>query len=716
MERAALSPAGSFMQWRATIRRLERNGLGLLLFPLLVLRRTVRLLGRTLEGLLWQELIANQPLDSPLGNLLAFLLFSAFCLWATLEGAIPYVIGLLLFLLPLELLANQLGHSWRPECRILLERWGDRLSWRCDSASSHEQLELQHHALSAVLIRAAPLALPLGEARPQGWDVLLAVQDPARELLLDRRPTLALAWQRAFALARKLALPLKLADTGGAAHTEAEAGPPASVWAVVEAEGATRIFRDRSTVSAAQWWRAFVHQGGDLLFLAVLNTVMVKYGGFLVWMLGPRLGLTAPTTLVLDLSLPGLLSLALPEWSVIQALLLVAALGAAGVGSYRHWSRQELRIDAEHVCVWRTGHAAVHLPTRAVVAALPLHQPEPQVLLLSERRPPVQLQGLADASEAAALACALQAALERWKPVAKAIPDAEPEAPAGNEQQRIVSGATALPLQQRADWYVPAAAAYDAVRPGYPAAVIEQVAALAGVADGSELLELGCGPGTATVAFARLGCAITALEPNPAFVALARERCAGFGRVRIEPLACEQWPVQEQAFDAVLAASSFHWIPAGLGSRTAARALKPAGALILLWNKELQPSLALHQRFAASYAPALHRRESDAEQQAILEAWCSNSWTPPCSCRRRRGGCRCSSPTAPSNTWPCSAPIPPICAWSPARVRLSSPSCAASSTPRPAAAWSSAATPPFTWPANAADPQITRHSHRICSQ
>lgn len=611
MERAALPPAGSFMQWRATIRHLERNGLGLLLFPLLVLRRYVHLLGRTLEGLLWQELIANQPLDSQLGNLLAFLLFSAFCLWATLEGVVPYVIGLLLFLLPLELLANQLGHSWRPDCRILLERWGDRLSWRCDSTGSHEQLELQHHALSAVLIRAAPLALPLGEARPQGWDVLLAVQDPARELLLDRQPTLALAWQRAFALARKLALPLRLAEAEAEAGGLEEAGPPASVWAVVEEEGATRIFRDRSTVSASQWWRAFVHQGGYLLFLAVLNTVMVKYGGFLVWMLGPRLGLTAPTTLVLDLSLPGLLSLALPEASVIQALLVVAALGAAGFGSYRHWSRQELRIDAEHVGVWRTGHAAVHLPTRAVVAALPLDQPEPQVLLWSERRPPVQLQGLADAREAAALAGALQAALERWKP----------EAPDGNEQQRIVSSTAALPLQQRADWYVPAAAAYDAVRPGYPPAVIEQVAALAGVGDGSALLELGCGPGTATVAFARLGCAITALEPNPAFVALARERCAGFGRVRIEPLACEQWPVQEQAFDAVLAASSFHWIPAGLGSRTAARALKPAGALILLWNKELQPSLALHERFAASYArfaPHLHRHESEAEQEAIL--------------------------------------------------------------------------------------------------
>ncbi|WP_255147508.1 class I SAM-dependent methyltransferase [Synechococcus sp. ATX 2A4] len=609
------------MQWRATIRRLERNGLGLLLFPLLVLRRTVHLLGRTLESLLWQELIANQPLESQLGNLLAFLLFSAFCLWATLEGVVPYVIGLLLFLLPLELLANQLGHSWRPECRVVLERWGDRLSWRCDAAGSHEQLELQHSALTAVLIRAAPLALPLGEARPQGWDVLLAVQDPARELLLDRQPTLALAWQRAFALARKLALPLRLAEADS--QEDEEAGPPASMWAVVEEEGATRIFRDRSTVNAAQWWRAFVRQGGYLLFLAVLNTVMVKYGGFLVWMLGPRLGLTAPTTLVLDLSLPGLLSLVLPEWSVIQALLVVAALGAAGFGSYRHWSRQELRIDSEQVGVWRTGHAAVHLPTRTVLAALPLDQPEPQVVLWSERRPPVQLQGLADAREAAALAGALQAALERWKPAAEASARLEPQAPANNEQQRIVSSAAALPLQQRADWYAPAAAAYDAVRPGYPAAMIKQVAALAGVGDGSALLELGCGPGTATVAFARRGCAITALEPNPAFVALARERCAGFKRVHIEPLACEQWPVQEQAFDAVLAASSFHWIPAGLGSRTAARALKPGGALILLWNKELQPSLALHQRFAASYAryaPALHRRESDAEQQAILEA------------------------------------------------------------------------------------------------
>ncbi len=73
---------------------------------------------------------------------------------------------------------------------------------------------------------------------------------------------------------------------------------------------------------------------------------MVNDGGFLVWMFGPRRGLSEPTTLVLDVSLPGLLSLALPEWTVIQALLVVAALGAAGVGSYKQWSPQDLCLAA----------------------------------------------------------------------------------------------------------------------------------------------------------------------------------------------------------------------------------------------------------------------------------------------------------------------------------------------------------------------------------
>jgi 16S rRNA A1518/A1519 N6-dimethyltransferase RsmA/KsgA/DIM1 with predicted DNA glycosylase/AP lyase activity len=37
----------------------------------------------------------------------------------------------------------------------------------------------------------------------------------------------------------------------------------------------------------------------------------------------------------------------------------------------------------------------------------------------------------------------------------------------------------------------------------------------------SRILEIGCGPGTATVAFAQLGCAMVCLEPNPNFCAMA---------------------------------------------------------------------------------------------------------------------------------------------------------------------------------------------------
>jgi hypothetical protein len=166
-------------------------------------------------------------------------------------------------------------------------------------------------------------------------------------------------------------------------------------------------------VGAAQWCRSFVGQGSDLLFVAVLNTVMVKYGGFLVWMFGPRLGLGAPTTLVLDLSLPGLLSLGLPEWTVIQALLVIAALGAAGIGSYRQWSPQELSVADDQIHLRRPGQPSRQLPLRMITAVLRLPGPDPRVILWSERRPPIVVDGLSGEREAAELLEKLEAVLDR---------------------------------------------------------------------------------------------------------------------------------------------------------------------------------------------------------------------------------------------------------------------------------------------------------------
>jgi SAM-dependent methyltransferase len=182
-------------------------------------------------------------------------------------------------------------------------------------------------------------------------------------------------------------------------------------------------------------------------------------------------------------------------------------------------------------------------------------------------------------------------------------------------------------LEQRKQWYSPTAQAYQQVRPRYPQALIDQVVAIAQLTPQSRILELGCGPAIATPAFAQMGCEMVCLEPNPDFYQLAQQACSPYPHVKLQNCCFEEWQLVPQAFDAVLAASSFHWIPPEIGHPKAAAALQPHGALILLWNKELQPSPEVYQRLTpvyAAYAPDLPRTYEDSEAQfAVLDQMAS---------------------------------------------------------------------------------------------
>ncbi|BAY10318.1 class I SAM-dependent methyltransferase [Calothrix sp. NIES-2098] len=176
-------------------------------------------------------------------------------------------------------------------------------------------------------------------------------------------------------------------------------------------------------------------------------------------------------------------------------------------------------------------------------------------------------------------------------------------------------------LEQRKNWYSPAAEAYNKVRPRYPQDLINQVVEIAQLSSNSKILEVGCGPATATTAFAKLGCSMICLEPNPDFFQLAQQNCQHYSHVQIQNTSFEEWVLDALEFDAVLAASSFHWISPELGYPKAGNALKDGGYLILLWNKELQPSYQVYQRLAEIYqlyAPSLNKYEDRATQEEIL--------------------------------------------------------------------------------------------------
>ena len=175
--------------------------------------------------------------------------------------------------------------------------------------------------------------------------------------------------------------------------------------------------------------------------------------------------------------------------------------------------------------------------------------------------------------------------------------------------------------EQRKNWYTEVVDAYNKVRPRYPKQLIGRVVELAQLPPQAGILEIGCGPGTATVEFAQLGFSMICLEPSASACQLARQNCAQYPNVEIKNTTFEDWELETEKFNAVLAASSIHWLSPEIAYPKAAAALQNNGSLILLWNKEPQPPYEVYQILNQVYqaqAPSLARYEDKSTQENIL--------------------------------------------------------------------------------------------------
>lgn len=72
-------------------------------------------------------------------------------------------------------------------------------------------------------------------------------------------------------------------------------------------------------------------------------------------------------------------------------------------------------------------------------------------------------------------------------------------------------------------------------------------------------------------------------------VKIASDKLKTYTRATIENTAFEDWPSQKNAYDIVLSATAFHWIPSEIGFPKAAECLKDGGHLVLLSNMHPSP-------------------------------------------------------------------------------------------------------------------------------
>jgi SAM-dependent methyltransferase len=135
---------------------------------------------------------------------------------------------------------------------------------------------------------------------------------------------------------------------------------------------------------------------------------------------------------------------------------------------------------------------------------------------------------------------------------------------------------------------------YDRARPRYPQAAIDQILA---ACPGQSILAVGCGTGIDARQFRAAGATVLGIEPDPRMAAFARTT-----GIHVEVSTFEDWDPAGRTFDAVTAATTWHWVDAERGTAKAAQVLRPGGRVALLWNVGDPPAV-----IQASLTEVIHR-------------------------------------------------------------------------------------------------------------
>lgn len=130
---------------------------------------------------------------------------------------------------------------------------------------------------------------------------------------------------------------------------------------------------------------------------------------------------------------------------------------------------------------------------------------------------------------------------------------------------------------------------YDAIRPGYPDTLIQEIVHTGSLSKDSCLMEIAAGTGKATVEFLTLGCQIDAVEIEPSMADLLRKKSAS-PLLSVSVASFEDWQPPRPQYDCIYCAQGFHWLDPHIKFQKTHQYLKPDGLLALFWYDPLPPS------------------------------------------------------------------------------------------------------------------------------
>ena len=124
---------------------------------------------------------------------------------------------------------------------------------------------------------------------------------------------------------------------------------------------------------------------------------------------------------------------------------------------------------------------------------------------------------------------------------------------------------------------------YQKHRLDYPPRLIARLVAEMGLKPGDAVLDLGCGPGNLALAFARLGLAVTALDPEPQMLEAARAAATAEGlKINFFQRGSPELTEADGPFRLAAIGRAFHWMDRAATLAMLDRILLPDGGVALL--------------------------------------------------------------------------------------------------------------------------------------